>query len=254
VGTTVSPGYADETRTPGLGCGLAPYLNNKGASYVGILNGVDYSEWNPAVDSLIPARYTPADLSGKAANKAELQRRFGLAQTPHVPVLGVVSRLVAQKGLDLLAAALDGILSSMAVQFVILGAGDYPLENYYGTLPARFPGRAGSFIGYNNDLAHLIEAGADFFIMPSIYEPCGLNDTVEQYDEATGAGTGFKFWEPSAAAIYYTVGWAISTYYDRPAHMAQMIQRAMTRDFSWERSVDGYLAAYQRAIRNKHGG
>ena len=272
--TTVSPTYADETRTPALGFGLAPYLNNKGDSYVGILNGVDYNEWNPAVDRLIPAHYSPDDLAGKAADKAELQRRMGLTVDPHVPILGVVSRLVAQKGLDLLAAALDAILSNMAMQFVIVGSGDPELEGYYASLPRRYPGRVGSFIGYHNELAHLIEAGADFFIMPSIYEPCGLNqmyslkygtlpivratgglnDTVEQYDEATGAGTGFKFWEPSPAAIYYTVGWAVSTYYDRPTHMAQLIQRAMTRDFSWERSMDGYLAAYRRAIRNKRGG
>lgn len=272
--TTVSPTYANETRTPGLSFGLAPYLNNKGDRYVGILNGVDYTEWNPAVDRLLPARYTPDDLRGKAEDKAELQRRFGMTVDPNVPVLGVVSRLVAQKGLGLLAQALDGILHSMAVQFVIVGAGDYDLENYYGTLPARYPGRAGSYIGYNNELAHLIEAGADFFLMPSIYEPCGLNqmyslkygtlpivratgglnDTVEQYDEATGAGTGFKFWDASPTAIYYTVGWAVSTYYDRRAHIAQMMQRAMTRDFSWERSMDGYLAAYEKAIRNKRGG
>lgn len=272
--TTVSPTYANETRMPGLSFGLAPYLNNKGDRYVGILNGVDYTEWNPAVDRLLPARYTPDDLRGKAEDKAELQRRFGMTVDPNVPVLGVVSRLVAQKGLGLLAQALDGILHSMAVQFVIVGAGDYDLENYYGTLPARYPGRAGSYIGYNNELAHLIEAGADFFLMPSIYEPCGLNqmyslkygtlpivratgglnDTVEQYDEATGAGTGFKFWDASPTAIYYTVGWAVSTYYDRPAHIEQMIQRAMIRDFSWERSMDGYLAAYEKAIRNKRGG
>lgn len=272
--TTVSPTYAAETRAPGQAEGLAPYLNNKGDNYVGILNGVDYTEWSPAVDPLIPASYTPHDLSGKAAAKAELQRRMGLAADPRVPILGAVSRLVPQKGLDLLAFALEGILNTMAIQFVILGAGDYPLENYYGTLPARYPGRVGSFIGYNNELAHLIEAGADFFVMPSLYEPCGLNqmyslkygtlpivratgglnDTVEQYDEATGGGTGFKFWEPSASAIYYTVGWAVSTYYDRPAHMARLIQRAMTRDFSWQRSGDGYLAAYDKAIRTKRGG
>ena len=268
---TVSPTYADETRTPELGYGLAPYLNAKGDDYVGILNGVDYAQWDPTVDTLIPANYSAVDLSGKAICKRELQRRFGLEENPNIPIVGVVSRLVAQKGLDLLAQTIEGIVTNMAVQFVILGSGDKGLESYYGGLPERYPGLIGSYIGYNNEIAHWIEAGSDFFIMPSIYEPCGLNqmyslkygtlpivratgglnDTVEQYDEGTGAGTGFKFWEPSAAAIYYTVGWAVATYFDRPEHMQQMIQRAMAQDFSWEKSAALYLAAYEQALANK---
>jgi len=269
---TVSPTYADETRTPEFAYGMAPQLNGKGASYVGILNGVDYDDWNPAVDQLIPARYTPEDLSGKAACKAELQRRFMLEVDPGVPVVGVVSRLEReQKGLDLLAAAVPAIVRDMRVQFVVLGSGDKELEAAYAGLPARFPGRVGSFIGFDNERAHLVEAGSDFFVMPSRYEPCGLNqmyslkygtlpivratgglnDTVEQYDEATGAGTGFKFHEPSARAIYYTVGWAVSTYYDRPQHIRQMIQNAMAQDFGWHVSAPRYEQLYQRAIANK---
>jgi starch synthase len=159
----------------------------------------------------------------------------------------------------------------MNVQFVILGSGEPGLERYYGELPSRYPGVAGSYIGYNDELSHWIEAGADFFIMPSRFEPCGLNqiyslrygtlpivratggldDTVEQYDEASGAGTGFKFWELSAHAIYYAIGWAVSTFYDRPAHMSRMIQAAMAQEFSWERSAQGYLEIYRRAIANK---
>lgn len=268
---TVSPTYADETRTPELGYGLAPYLSDKGDNYVGILNGVDYAQWDPAVDDLIPARYSAADLSGKAICKRELQHRFGLEEDPNIPIIGVVSRLVSQKGLDLLAQTIEGIVANMVVQFVILGSGDKGLEAFYGGLPARYPGRIGSFIGYSNEIAHWIEAGADFFIMPSIYEPCGLNqmyslkygtlpivratgglnDTVEQYNEGNGAGTGFKFWEPSVAAIYYTVGWAVATYFDRPQHIQRMIQTAMAQDFSWEKSADAYLAAYARAMANK---
>lgn len=268
---TVSPTYADETRTPEYAYGLAPYLNNKGPNYVGILNGVDYSQWNPAVDPLIPARYSAEDLRGKAICKEALQRQFLLEVAPDIPIIGVVSRLVDQKGLDLLAAAIEGIVQAMRVQFVILGSGDKGLETYYGSLPARYPGRIGSYIGYSNPLAHLIEAGSDFFIMPSRYEPCGLNqiyslkygtlpivratgglnDTVIQYDEATGNGTGFKFWEPSANAIYYTVGWAVSTYYDRPHHIQQMIQAAMAQNFSWEQSAKAYEDVYRRAILNK---
>ena len=271
VVNTVSPTYANETRTPAGGHGLAPYLNNKGADYIGILNGVDYERWNPATDPLIPARYTRDDLSGKAECKRELQRRFRLDVNPNVPIVGVVSRLVGQKGLDLLAQTIERLMTNMLVQFVILGSGDKDLEAFYGGLPARFPGRIGSFIGYSDELAHWIEAGSDFFIMPSIYEPCGLNqmyslkygtlpivratggleDSVQQYDEATGSGTGFKFYEPSANAIYYATGWAVSTYFDRKPHLQQMIRAAMAQDFSWERSAKAYERLYERAIANK---
>ncbi len=268
---TVSPTYAQETRTPEFAHGLAPYLNDKGDDYIGILNGVDYEEWNPEVDRLIPARYSYEELGGKAECKAALQKRFLLDVDPDVPLIGVVSRLVDQKGLDLLAGAIEGVVGEMRVQFAILGSGDKGLEAYFGGLPARYPGRIGSYIGYSNELAHWIEAGSDFFVMPSRYEPCGLNqiyslrygtlpivratgglaDTVEQYDETTGLGTGFKFWEPSASAVYYAVGWAVSTYYDRPEDMQRMVQRAMTRRFSWEESAESYLLAYTKAITNK---
>ena len=269
--TTVSPTYADETRTPEYAHGMAPYLNDKGADYIGILNGVDYAQWDPATDKLIPARYSAADLSGKAVCKLELQKRFLLDIDPAIPIVGVVSRFADQKGLDLLASAIEAIVNTMKVQFVILGSGDKGLEAFYGGLPARYSGRIGSYIGYDNALAHWIEAGSDFFIMPSRYEPCGLNqiyslkygtlpivrntgglaDTVEQYDEHTGEGTGFKFWEPSAHAVYYAVGWAVSTYYDRKPHIAKMIQKAMAQDFSWEESARAYLEAYRRAIANR---
>jgi starch synthase len=274
VVNTVSPTYADETRTPELGFGLAPFLNDKGDRYVGILNGVDYAEWSPLADARIPARYSAEDLEGKARCKRALQDRMGLDPSPDTPILGVVSRLVDQKGLDLLAGAIDGIIGDMRVQFVLLGSGEKELEAFYAGLAARYPGRAGAYIGYSDELAHLIEAGADFFVMPSRYEPCGLNqiyslkygtlpivratggleDTVQQYDEASGTGTGFKFYEPSAAAIYYTVGWAVSTYYDRPAHMRQMVAQAMAQDYSWERSAEAYVALYERALAIKRGG
>lgn len=268
---TVSPTHAVETLTPQGGHGLAPYLNARGPSYSGILNGVDYTEWNPALDRLIPQRYDAARLSGKAVCKRELQKRFLLDVEPNVPVIGVVSRLVAQKGLDLLAQTIEGIVSNMLVQFVILGSGDKALESYYGSLPARYPGRIGSYIGFSEELSHWIEAGSDFFIMPSLFEPCGLNqlyslkygtlpivratggldDSVQQYDEATGDGTGFKFWDPTPTAIYYTVGWAVSTYFDRRQHIKKMIQTAMAQDFSWEHSARQYVDLYQQALADK---
>ena len=268
---TVSLKYAWETRTPAMAYGLAPYLNDKGQNYVGILNGVDYDDWNPAVDRLIPAQYTPEDLSGKKECKRALQQRFQLEEDDTIPVMGVVSRLADQKGLDLLAAAMDSILTNMRVQFVLLGSGDKDLERFFSDLPQRFPGQAGSLIGYDNEVAHWIEAGCDLFLMPSRYEPCGLNqiyslkygtlpvvratggleDTVEQYDEASGAGTGFKFSEASAHAVYYTVGWAVSTYYDRRQDWDGMVQAAMSRRFSWEDSAREYVKAYRQAIDTK---
>jgi starch synthase len=270
---TVSPTYARETLTPTGGHGLAPYLNARGDDYVGILNGVDYNEWNPAVDRLIPERYNVRNLTGKATCKRELQKRFLLDLEPNVPIIGAVSRLVGQKGLDLLAQSIEAIVNSMMAQFVILGTGDKALESYYGSLPARYPGRIGSYIGFSEELSHWIEAGSDFFIMPSLFEPCGLNqlyslkygtlpivratggldDSVQQYDQATGSGTGFKFWDPTPAAIYYTVGWAVSTYYDRRDHMKNMIRAAMTQDYSWEKSAQQYVELYQQALADKRG-
>jgi len=264
---TVSPSYARETREPVAGCGLAPVLNAKGHRYQGILNGVDYQSWSPEHDRHLPARYAADALAGKGVCKRALQRRLGLTEDPQVPLFGVISRLVTQKGLDLLAAACEGILREMHVQLAILGSGEKNLEHYFGALPGRYPGRVGSYIGYNEELSRWITAGADFFIMPSRYEPCGLNqiyslrygtlpvvratggldDTIAQYDETRGTGTGFKFWDPSEAALHNTIGWAVSTYFDRPAHLQQMIQQAMTQNFSWDRSAEAYVRLYEQA-------
>ena len=268
---TVSPGYAREIRSPETGYGMAMYLSDKGDNYIGILNGVDYEEWNPANDRLIPQTYTQENLNGKAVCKEALQKRFVLEVEQGIPLIGIVSRFADQKGLDLLAMAIESVVNNMRVQFVILGSGDKELERYFGEIPSRYPGRIGSFIGYSNELAHWIEAGSDFFLMPSRYEPCGLNqiyslkygtlpivratggldDTVFQYDEATGGGTGFKFWEASPNGIYYTVGWAVSTYYDRPDHILNMQQEAMSQNFSWEKSARLYEQVYTQAITNK---
>jgi|WetSurMetagenome_2_1015567.scaffolds.fasta_scaffold00017_23 starch synthase len=269
---TVSPAYARETTTPRGGFGLAPYLTEKGKSYCGILNGVDYGTWSPETDTLIPARYSAHNLAGKAACKRALQKEFLLKEDTSVVLLGVVGRMVFQKGFDLIAQCIEDVLNTMHVQIVVLGAGEGGIERYFGALPSRYPGRAGSFIGYNNRLAHLIEAGSDFFLMPSMHEPCGLNqmyslrygtlpvvratggldDTVDNYDESTGNGTGFKFWEPSPRALYYTIGWAVSTYFDRKHHLSRLISSAMRQDFSWKRSAREYVGLYQKAIAEKN--
>jgi starch synthase len=232
---------------------------------------VDYTEWNPATDPLIPSRYTSAGLEGKLLCKHELQRCLGLEPRPDIPVIGVISRFAYQKGLDLLAQCIERTVGEMAVQFAILGAGDRNLENYFGVLPEAYRGKIGSYIGYSNELAHLIEAGADFFLMPSRFEPCGLNqiyslkygtlpivratgglnDTVVQYNERTGAGTGLMFWQATAGALHDTIGWAVSTWYDRRPHIDMMRQTAMAQHFSWDDSAKQYELAYLRAIENK---
>ncbi|MFA5264664.1 MAG: glycogen synthase GlgA [Opitutaceae bacterium] len=271
---TVSPTYADETRTPAMGYGMAPFLNDRGDSYWGILNGVDYTEWDPSTDRLIPARYSASDISGKAICKRELQKRFQLTEDAKTPIIGVISRLVSQKGLELLAEKIEEIVDSMQAQFTILGSGDKGLESFFGALPTRYAGRIGSHIGYDNEIAHCIEAGADFFVMPSLYEPCGLNqlyslrygtlpivratgglnDTVQQYDESSGGGTGFKFWDPSALALSNTIGWALSTYFDRPQHMRQMIKAAMSQNFPGESTAQAYVRLYEHAVAKKKAG
>jgi len=271
--TTVSPTYAREIQTPELGCGLNFVLKFRAADLIGVLNGIDTEEWNPANDPHLPQPYSARDLSGKAACKAALQRRFGLAEDPDVPIFGVVSRLWHQKGLDLLAAATPRLMDDMAVQLVLVGTGDPALEDTFRGLAARYPGRFGTFIGYDNALSHLVEAGSDFFLMPSRFEPCGLNqlysqaygtlpvaratgglvDTIEQYVEGQGKGTGFLFYEPSENGLYYTIGWACSTWYDRPEDYRAMQLNAMSRDLSWEKSARTYEQVYAWAVAARAG-
>jgi starch synthase len=269
--TAVSPAFAREITQPYGGFGLAPYLCRRGDDLIGILNGIDYALWDPERDPFIPAHFSVHDLEGKRECKRRLQQSFGLPVDDEVALIGAIGRFVKQKGFHLIAQAIEGILRDMHVQFVILGSGEHVLQDYFWNLPGRYSGRVGSFIGFDDKRAHQIEAGCDFFLMPSLFEPCGLNqmysqrygtlpvvhatggldDTVQNYDEATGQGTGFKFWQPSPQALHYTVGWAISTYYDRPQHIRGMIETAMRQDFSWEKSALHYEAAYARAIRNK---
>jgi len=271
VVNTVSPTYAKETLTELGSHGLHSYLAKKGDRYVGILNGVDYEHWNPETDTYIPMQYNINKIDKKAINKKVLQEQFLLEVNDNIPIIGIVSRFAHQKGLHLLFGTIEKIIKDMVVQFAILGSGDKGLESYFGHLPAKYPGKIASYIGYNERLAHLIEAGSDFFLMPSIYEPCGLNqiyslkygtlpivratggleDTVIQYDEETGNGTGFKFHAIDQNAVYYTVGWAVSTYYDRKHHYKQMQKFAMQQDFSWDKSAKEYVSLFERAIAIK---
>jgi starch synthase len=269
---TVSKSYALETKTPSGGYGLDYFLNRKGEDYVGILNGVDYSQWDPGIDPIIPSNYAIGHLKGKTVCKRVLQKQLGLNQDNNTPVVGIISRLVEQKGFYVLSECIEDILANMDVQFAILGAGDNQLETFYGNLHHRHPGKTGTYIGYSNDLAHLIEAGSDFLLMPSLAEPCGLNqiyslkygtlpivratgglnDTIENYNQDTGDGTGFKFWEPSGKAIYNTVNWALNTHYNKKPHFEKLIKKAMEQNFSWEKSAGEYLQLYKRAIENRN--
>ncbi|MFP4069560.1 MAG: glycogen synthase [Opitutales bacterium] len=266
--TTVSPSYAREIQQPEGGCGLHHVLRYRSADLIGVINGIDTEEWDPAADPLIPARFTATDLSGKAVCKAELQAAFGLVVAPEFPVFTVVSRLFDQKGLDLLAAIGDRLMADMQVQVAVLGTGDAGLEHAFADLARRYPGRFAAHLAFDNRLAHLCVAGADFLIMPSRFEPCGLSqmyamtygtlpivretggliDSVEQYVEGQGIGTGFRFKHCSADALFDTIGWACSTFYDRPDELALLRKNAMAADFTWDQSAGAYEDIYGWAV------
>ncbi len=270
--STVSPTYAWEIQTPAFGCGLDGVLRERGSDLWGILNGIDTSEWDPATDRHLPAHFTAEDLSGKAVCKAALQAEAGLPVRAEVPVFALVGRLVAQKGVDVLAQALERVLE-WDLQVVLLGSGEPEAERYFAWLGERRPDRLRAWIGFDEALAHRIEAGADFFLMPSRFEPCGLNqmyslrygtlpivratgglaDSVVNYDEATGGGTGFVFHDLHRDAVADTIGWALSTWYDRPQHVAAMRVRAMAQDFSWDRAAEQYRSLYHAAYERRRG-
>ncbi len=271
VVTTVSPTYAKEILTPYGGHGLSPYLANKTTNFFGIVNGIDDVIWNPEHDEYIPENYSIKSMKGKATCKRELQKEFLLEEDDSIPIIGIVSRFVDQKGFGLITSVIDKVVVNMRVQLVVLGTGDTYLEGFFGNMPNFFAGQVGSYIGYSNRLSHLIEAGSDLFLMPSLFEPCGLNqmyskaygtlpivhatggleDTVLNFDEATNKGTGFKFYTPTESALYNTIGWALSVYYDKPKVFQSLQKSAMTCDHSWLISAKEYVKAYKLAIKNK---
>lgn len=266
--TTVSPRYAHEIQTPELGFGFDGILRARSAALVGILNGIDYDEWNPGRDRYLPEPFGPDQLEGKAAAKRALLEAFGLPVSRtslERPVVGLVSRLVDQKGFDLLAALGDE-LPRLGAAFVILGSGERAYEDFWRALASRHPDQVAARIGFDEGLAHLVEGGADLFLMPSRFEPCGLNqmyslrygtvpvvratgglsDTVENYDPQTGDGTGFTFDEYSPGAVLGALRRALGVFGDRAAW--RRLQRAgMSRDLSWDASARRYVQAYERA-------
>ena len=250
---------------------MAPYLNNRRGDLFGILNRSHDEHWNPETDRMIAQKYSARDLRGKAACKADLQKRFGLQQRADWPVFGIVSRFADQKGFNLIKEALPRALNAMVMQVAVLGTGDSSTENFFHWLTATYPGRVGSYIGFSPELSHVVEAGSDFFLMPSLYEPCGLNqmysmkygtlpivratggleDSVQNYNEGNGEGTGFKFHDPTGNALYFTIGWAVSTWFDRPHHVATLRANAMAQEFSWEKSAAKYVEVYEHAIKKR---
>lgn len=273
--STVSPTYSEEIKSPVEGCGLDSVLRYKAADMVGILNGMDMDVWNPETDGSIPAQYSPKDLSGKATCKEELQKLFGLEVNPNIPLFGVVARLSHQKGLDLLNTIIPRLMTEMNIQIVILGTGEQGLQWAFSDHAEKYPGKIGVYIGFDANRAKLIQAGTDAFLIPSRFEPCGLTqmyamrygtlplarstgglkDTIDQYDEADASGTGFLFEKATPEALYYTIGWACSTWYDRPEHWKKLQQNAFNKavEFNWEASAKKYEQLYQWAVDHRVG-
>ena len=265
--TTVSPTYAEEILSSEFSFSLEnslQHLKNEN-KLRGILNGIDVNEWSPSIDPLIPANFAVSDLSGKTKCKKALQKQFNLAQSVEIPIFGLVSRFASQKGIDVLFYVIEELLSNEDAQFAILGSGDKQLESCFSSLASRFPGQIGVYIGYNNKLAHLIEAGSDMFMMPSRYEPCGLNqmysmqygtvpivratgglaDTVIKYSETDiDNSTGFTFDLLNHEALYNTIIWALSIYKEKPANFAKLIENGMKKDFSWKHTAKEYEEVY----------
>jgi starch synthase len=263
---TVSHKYAEEIQTPEFGYGLDAVVRSRADRLSGILNGADYSVWSPETDRWIVNHYSASDLSGKAVCKKDLLAEFNLGpENQQRMVVGIVSRFVEQKGFDLIAQVAREFVGE-DVALVALGAGDRRYEAFFRALAEFRPDRVGVRLGFDNALAHKIEAGADVFLMPSRYEPCGLNqiyslrygtipvvratggldDTVQPFEPATGTGTGFKFREPSGKALLDTLRWALHVFRNRQA-WEKLMQNAMAQNFSWEVAAGHYVAVYEKA-------
>jgi starch synthase len=268
--TTVSKKYSQEIQTTEYGFGLEGVLRNRAATVTGILNGVDYDEWSPQTDKFIAAHYSPQDLSSKRQCKQDLLNAYGIttadaASNSRVPVIGIVSRFAAQKGFDLIAQIMDRLAREEMI-VVVLGTGDKPYEELFQRLNKQFPNKIAVKIAFDNAIAHKIEAGADMFLMPSRYEPAGLNqmyslkygtvpivratggldDTIEPWDARTGKGTGFKFEDYTGEALLATIKQALLAYRD-PSSWQTLMRNGMGRDFSWGASAREYGRIYERA-------
>jgi starch synthase len=264
VVTTVSPTYAREICDTPLGMGMQDTLRARPNGVVGILNGVDYREWDPRCDPHLAVHFAASDLRGKFVNKQRLLQSHGIGMDPAKPLLSMVTRLADQKGIDLLVDALPALLREREFGFLVLGSGEERYVNFFTDLVARFPGRVAFRAAHDESLAHLIEAGSDMFLMPSRYEPCGLNqmyslrygtipivrrtgglaDSVQHFDPQTGSGTGCVFNDYDAPAVRWAVGTALD-WYSREPVWRQIVQNAMAQDFSWSRQSARYEQLYR---------
>lgn len=270
---TVSKTYAREITTSDYGAGLEGVLRHRINDFYGIVNGVDYEVWNPDTDKHLPFHYSAGDLSGKLQNKRFLHETAHLKFDPHKPLIGIVSRLVYLKGFDLIADSISDLMKFDA-NWVILGSGEDRYENLFRSLAYVFPGKVYSYIGFNNELSHLIEAAADIFLMPSHFEPCGLNqiyslkygtvpivrktgglaDTVSDWDEASyhgkDTGTGFSFVDYTPQALVSSINRALECY-KFPDTWNKIVQNGMHKNFSWEESGKQYIELYKKAMYNQ---
>ncbi|MCC6782969.1 MAG: glycogen synthase GlgA [Planctomycetes bacterium] len=266
--TTVSPNYAKEIQTAEGGRGLEDTLRARKDALTGIVNGVDYGDWDPANDRHLPAAFGAKDLSGKAACKKKLLERFALRQDGNPMVIGIVSRLTSQKGFDLLPDVLPVVMRDERVRLVALGSGEQRYEDYFQWLRDQLPDRVGVYRGYHEELAHWIEAGSDAFLMPSLFEPCGLNqmysmrygtvpivrrtgglaDTVVDHDAATGRGTGFVFDRFDAHSLLAAMQRAVAVFKE-PAAWHALMMAGMAQDWSWDRQGPHYVELYRRLMR-----
>jgi starch synthase len=266
--TTVSPTYAREIQTAEFGLGMEDTLRARQHQLLGILNGVDYSEWGPKHDRYLPLHYGANQLGIKAQLKSQLMARLGLEEGQRRPLVGMVTRLAEQKGIELLVDVLPALLAERDLSIAVLGSGEGRYEAFFSGLAREHPERVHFHRGYSEELAHWIEAGADCFLMPSRYEPCGLNqlyslrygtvpvvrrtgglaDSVQHYDAASGVGTGVVFNDYDAPAVR----WALNTtldLYQQKRPWRRLVQNAMAMDFSWQRQMQYYLTAYEALAR-----
>lgn len=264
--TTVSSTYAEEIKASTRGFRLDGVFRERSDSLVGILNGADYDVWNPEADHFIRKTYSPKDFSGKSDCKAEIQRYFGLPEDPDKPLIGMVSRLIEQKGFDLLEKAMERLLSR-DLQFILLGTGNERFEDFLRKLPDKYPGKAGVQIAFDEALSHRIVAGCDMFLMPSQYEPSGLTqiyslkygtipivratgglkDTVAEFEPNLGKGNGFLFVNYEVKDLLEAVDRALAIFHHKDKWMT-LIRNAMSCDFSWERSARAYLELYRKLV------
>jgi len=267
--STVSEGYAHEILTPEFGCGLEGVLNTRKNDLYGILNGVDYSVWNPETDKFIIKNYSNTDLTAKKDCKLDLMKEFGIKSDVKKPLIAMVTRLAWQKGVDIAADVLDDIIK-LGANFILLGIGDEKYNNMFREIADSGKKSVGIKIYFSEILAHKIEAGADMFLIPSRYEPCGLNqmyslkygtvpivsgvggldDTIEDFDPSTKKGNGFKFKEARTKALLEAVKRALKTYLDKPT-WNKLIKNGMAMDFSWDHAAERYTQLYQKILSNK---